>query len=124
MAEPKSLKGWRVWYDPWDGRPLQSMNCGDNTWDEVPEDGIQGLLKFYEDGTKQVVSGFDWYFAVKHPSGPLVVSGNNDSPEDTLRRYPGAVLKRGKHTTEEWIHLTDTLMHGAPKPEGCKGCGD
>jgi hypothetical protein len=118
----KRMVGWVAVYDLWDGQPLRVFNSWDVAFRDLPDDGMQGLIKFYEDGTKQIVSGFDWYFAVQHPTGSWVISGNNHDPEETQQRYPGAILKRGKHTTDEWAHLVDSMLVAVEKPEGCKGC--
>ena len=122
MEHPKRMTGWVGVYDPWNGRPLVTVTSWDQEFADLPDDGLQGFIKFFEDGTRAFVTGYDWYFWVNHPSGVGILSANNDDPEETRSRYPGAVLKRGKHTTDEWIHQLDNLLAQSPNPGGCKGC--
>lgn len=125
MPEKRCI-AWLCAHDAWDGSPLQIVRLDSvdrEGFDKLPDDGIQGFLKIFADGTKQNVSGYDWYFWVMHPSGEPLISGNNDSPEENRRRYPGCVLKRGKHTTDEWAHLRDRLLRESYEhSEPCEEC--
>ena len=114
---------WRAWADLWNGQPLQEYASDVTDFEELPDDGLQGIIKFQDDGGKQVLSGYEWYFEVKHPSGVYIISGANDSADELRQRYPGIILKRGKHTTDEWIQwLSNEAFPKAQVPEGCRGC--
>lgn len=120
----KKCVAWICVYDPWDGSPLVQVHSDFVRFASLPDDGIQGFCKLFADGTRQIISGFDWYFSVLHPSGAIIISGNNDHPEENERRYPGCCLKRGKHTTDEWAHISAELLAIAHKDaQPCEGCG-
>lgn len=83
---------WRVWYvggGTYDGETF-------NDWQQLAADGVLTVMLWFEDGTRRVEQGNDFYFAT--PNG---VYGHNDHPqEETERRYPGASVKRGMWTTD------------------------
>jgi hypothetical protein len=83
---------WRVWYvggDTYDGSTFDA-------WQQLPGDGVLTIMLWFEDGTRRVEQGNDFYFAT--PDG---VFGHNDDPaEETERRYPGVSVKRGMWTTD------------------------
>jgi len=118
----KKMVAWVCCYDPWNGSPLVLVSSSEKQFADLPEDGIQGFILFHADGTRQIVTGCDWYLWVVHPNGMPILSGNNHSPEENSSRYPGVLLKRGKLTTEEWAHLTTGLLMDEKKPDGCKNC--
>jgi len=115
------MVSWVCVYDPWDGSPLVKVDAATTRFEDLPEDGIQGFIIHHADGTRQIVTGCDWYLWVVHPNGTPILSGNNHPPEENRRRYPNVILKRGKLTTEEWVHAVTELLNDA-KPEPCKGC--
>ena len=86
--------GWATWYD--NNRIFTSE---DAVWEDLPDDGIQAIVLFQDDSSKNVINGYDYYFKVGD-----IFGGNNDNPRDTAKRYPGAVIKRGRWTTTEEIH--------------------
>lgn len=107
----KKLVGWVCVYDDWDGEFLKTLDSAQVEFEDLSSDGIQGFMKFFKDGTKQIVTGYDYYFYVQHPNGDYVLSGNNHTIEDNEKRYPGLIIKRGKHTTDEWAHLVNNILN-------------
>lgn len=101
---------WICVYDSWDGLPLVVVKSEDCKFEDLPDDGIQGFIKYFKTGGRAFVTGFDWYFLVKHPSGQSILSGNNHDAEDNKQRYPGIILKRGKHTRDDWSSIVDKLL--------------
>lgn len=89
---------WTVWYDG--GRRFDSS---DTRWEDLPDDGVLYVAVKRTQGYMGLC-GSDYYFK----SGEIV-GMNNDPPEDTLARYPGAVLKRGRWTTEDEMRDVETL---------------
>jgi hypothetical protein len=84
---------WRVWYvggGTYDGETF-------NDWCSIPDDGVLTVMLWFDDGTRRVEQGNDFYFAT--PDG---VFGHNDDPlEINEQRYPDASFKRGMWTTDE-----------------------
>lgn len=97
----KQMMSWVCVYDPWDGSPLVRVTSNEVDFNDLPDDGIQGFMKHFNDGRRESVSGFDWYIYAPHPDGTWILSGNNHGLEDNQRRYPGCILKRGKLTTDD-----------------------
>ena len=94
--------GWRAWYDT--GKVYSSK---ETAWEDLPGDGVLAVRLYFDqqapDGTplaRVMLGGTgDYYFCAPGPQGP-VYGCNNDQPEETGQRYPGASLKRGKWTDE------------------------
>jgi hypothetical protein len=82
---------WRVWYDG--GRVFDSDEI---SWEALPDDGVQFVRVDVEGLGWRTMDGCDWYFK----AGDLIAC-NNDAPDEILRRYPGAILKRGRWTSDE-----------------------
>lgn len=86
--------GWRVWVD--DGRIFTSINH----WADIPEDGIILMYIYKEGGYREGFSGHDHYFHAPHSEGTIY--GCNDDPiEEIEKRYPGAIVKKGKWVPPE-----------------------
>lgn len=69
--------------------------------EELPPDGLLGIVKYTGEFTtggvpyRLILSGDDHYFFWQ---GEWFC--NRDSPEEIERRYPGALILRGKWTTD------------------------
>ena len=87
--------GWRVWVD---GEGIYDSH--NNTWDSVPSDGIIEMVTYKEGGYREMFSGHDHYFHAPHSKG-TIYGCNNDSMDEIKRRYPGAVIKKGKWIPSE-----------------------
>lgn len=103
------VERWVAWYT--EERVFYSKNI---SWEDLPGDGVLFIMLYldtYNLNSKQYpmtvyigkgiqlrreMSGFDWYFK----QGDLYGS-NNDSLEENQIRYPTAIFKRGKWTTDE-----------------------
>lgn len=92
-----NVEGWRAYYTG--GREFDSAGC---EWADLPADGVLALVLYYDvwsgDGEVQhrlVLDGSDWYFH----DGDELFGSNSDPPDETLERYPGVEMKRGKWTT-------------------------
>jgi hypothetical protein len=84
---------WRVWYvggDTYDGSTFDA-------WQQLPGDGVLTIMLWFEDGTRRVEQGNDFYFAT--PDG--VFGHNDDQLEVNEKRYPDALFKRGKWATDD-----------------------
>lgn len=92
----QDVQRWSVWFVG--GERIDGESFED--WRALPDDGVLTVMLWFDDGTRRVEQGNDFYFAT--PDG---VYGHNDHPqEETERRYPGASVKRGKWTTDAEMH--------------------
>ena len=100
--EPKRIVALAVWYE--EGPPHEFVEPNlDIEWLVLPEDGLQAIKGLYNhvNPSNEVpyafsLSGCDWYFMT--PDG-IVGGDTNTTKEEIERRYPGAVVKRGKWTS-------------------------
>lgn len=95
------------------------------SWVDVPDDGFQARLICYDNGTFRRDSGADWYWESPHPSGVVYGSCQGSDAAEIAKRYPGAVIKRGKMVPDEVSHEIEAMMTAAQERvqrEGCKGC--
>ena len=51
-----SLLGWRIYYD--NGTTFSSV---DGTWNEAPGDGVQVVVEYYDDESREVHLARDYY---------------------------------------------------------------
>jgi hypothetical protein len=101
----KSLRveRWRIWFD--DGSVHDGRTLDD--WTALPDDGVLGLVLFYErEGNRRIASGNDWYWAFAGPRDTVYAHAD----EDPRRRYPSAVVKRGRWTDDLTIDLVNQAM--------------
>lgn len=82
--------GWRVWID---GEGIYDSH--NYTWEAVPSDGVVEMFIYKEGGYGEGFSGHDHYFHAPHLEG-IIYGCNDDSIEEIQRRYPGAIVKKGK----------------------------
>jgi hypothetical protein len=92
-SEPQRAVRFRAWYTS--GRVYEGDSSG---WGEMPDDGVLAVKVFFSDGLSRNCSGNDWYgLLVLSPDAWTIIHNNN---EDNLERYPTALWKRGKWTSE------------------------
>jgi hypothetical protein len=103
-------------------------------WTALPDDGVLAF-KFYFDAKaptrlSQNLNGNDWYWIQPTDNG-IVFGHSDDTKEDILTRYPGALLKRGMWTTvndiQRVISEQAAATYWADDPldislSGCNGC--
>ena len=100
-----TLIGWKVRYE--DGRVFSSRT---SVWSELPADGAINVIKFQDelgsDGkpTRQILEGYSYYFRQVTTGGGEILGATEDTPAEIEARYPGAVVLRGKWTTEEIMY--------------------
>lgn len=87
--------GWRFYIDG--GFVFDSRN---NNWNEVSSDGVIIGYLYKEQGYKEEMCGSDRYFQAPHSEG-IIYGHSNDSEQEIKKRYPGAVVKRGKWVPPE-----------------------
>lgn len=104
--------GWRVWYG--DDSKYDSKNT---RWEDLPDDGVVVVMLYFDNKTRRIMDGSDWYFRAKHKSGDFIYGENSDSPEENRKRYgKGISLKRGQWTTEKIMYA---LQEEAMKTKDC-----
>lgn len=111
--------GWLAWYT--EGRRYSS---DETAWDDLPDDGALLFVVYFDRTTpggvrhKRILSGADYYFR----QGPLLAD-TNDPPDEIRRRYPGAVIKRGKWTTDDdMARVLAEAKSAMTQPPGCESC--
>ena len=103
---------WRAWMEV--DFEIVEYNSVENCWEDMPYDGFQAMRLWYNDGTcGKFISGNDFYFLWEHPKG-LVFGQSNDL--DIAERYPGAIIKRGKHVPDNVIKEVNELMINSKTP--------
>lgn len=53
----RKLVGWKIWYS--DGSTFSSAQ---GKWEDAPIDDIQILMRYYDNGKREIVQGVDIYF--------------------------------------------------------------
>ena len=100
--------GWRAWYA--DGSKYDSAST---RWEGLPDDGVIVVMLYFDNKTRRIMDGSDWYFRAKHESGDFIYGENNDSPEENQKRYGESIsLKRGKYTTEKIMYASQKEAMG------------
>ena len=105
---------WKCWYNNLEEQ-ITVYNSTNTTLENLPSDGFQGMKLWFSDGTSKLISGNDYYFFYEHPSG-IIFGQTDDSEQSILSRYPDAVIKRGKYTTEGIMNTISNSMVNASNP--------
>ena len=81
--------GWRIWFRDavYDSRKHE--------WVDIPDDGVQVLWVYKIDGRREEMCGQTSYYLIPDDEGDYFDS-DPDRPVDVIKRYPGAIIKRGK----------------------------
>ncbi len=96
-ALPLKVIGWSVWYED------SFYTSHDTRWGDLPDDGVQVMYLYKSDGRRLHCSGDSSYFHVP----PDVWGSNRDEPNEVRKRYPGAIVKRGKWTSLEKLQAIE-----------------
>lgn len=104
--------GWRCWVEV--NGEIKEYNSVDDNWCDIPNDSFQAMRLWYSDNTSRVISGNDFYFIQQHNKG-LIFGQTNDT--DVKERYPGAIIKRGKHIPDLMMKEINELMSKSEKPQ-------
>ena len=97
LFQTRKVLGLIVWYD--DGQVFRVVNEAE--WAALPDDGLVEAVIYFDDGRRNTLGAMDWYFYAPHPDGPIYGSDIYTTPDEIRRRYPGAIVKRGKWVPEE-----------------------
>lgn len=85
---------WKAWFSG--GRSW----CSSGTpWEDLPEEGVIGVVIVFDDGTRRNMTGSDMYWMVELLGKPTLCQGLHD--DRPAERYPGASIKRGVWTSDE-----------------------
>ncbi len=90
--------GWRVWVDD----EIGVYDSNDHEWLMIPCDGIILMYVYKEGGYREGFSGHDHYFHAPHKEG-IIYGCNDDSVEEIEKRYPRAIIKKGKWVPSEMM---------------------
>ena len=98
-----NVVGWRAWY--LGGRAFDSKT---NTWADLPDDGVIQIYLFMDtrDQTTRLpyrrgMAGSDFYWHVAGEGVYGCCDASEMKPDEILKRYPGALIKRGRWVSQE-----------------------
>ena len=97
-----SFKAWYIGGKTYEGDSSE--------WGKMPDDGLLAVKVFFSDGLSRVCSGNDWYGLLIIDADTWTVIHNNN--EDNQERYPTALWKRGKWTSEKEMQAVSRALHG------------
>ena len=86
-----SVVGWRVWYD--DGAICDSNSFA---WVDLPDDGVLVKMVYYDNGTKQIQQGADYFFIATHHSGEEIHANSTKTISEIEARYESPIIKKGR----------------------------
>jgi len=89
----------------------------------LPDDGVQSWYLYKADGRREGHEGSQWYYIVVTPEGIVYDSdARMANPEEIQKRYPGAIVKRGKRVSNEHFERIrhDAFAYKFPWP--CEDC--
>ncbi len=94
----KHVLGWKAWFDN-----SQVYDSRENKWEDLPDDGVQYIVIFYCDNTRQLQTSMDFYFQAPHSSGDTI-TGTGNSLADIKSRYPDAIIKSGRWSPDNYYY--------------------
>lgn len=109
---PLAVIGWTVYYD--DGTPYT-----DTPWEELPSDGVVFVVLRYQNGTRRICRGSDYYWRAEGEYD-YIYAHDNMRPDPA--RYKGLVTLRGIWCDDIVMHEVESEVMGTPPLEDC-GCG-
>lgn len=110
MAPGRTVVAWKAWFTNNPEKPgWRTYESESTLFGELPDDGMEGLVLFLDNGTRQMVSGQTSYFQWSGPDG-VVIDADFELPDKVAIRYPGAVIVRGRSVTLEVMGEIDAEM--------------
>ena len=94
--DSREVLGLMAWYDG--GQIFKVVTPLD--FAELPDDGVLEIVVYFDDGRRNFLGAMDYYFYAPHADGPIYGSDIHTTADEIRRRYPGAVVKRGKWVPE------------------------
>lgn len=123
----KYVVGWLAWYEI--GGEIREFSSASTTWADLPDDGAQLFIILENNWANEFVryasylEGYNYYF--RAPLGDdWIYSESNEGPDEILRRYPGAAIKRGKATTHTILNEIRRRASEARKQSETSGTSD
>lgn len=114
LSKDPVIKSWRCWYNNLTPEILR-YDSQNHTIEDLPDDGFQAMRIWFKNGNGKYVSGNDYYFFYQF--GDEVIFGQtNDLPDKIIERYPNAVIKKGKYTTESILDKINKEMINSKDP--------
>lgn len=111
------MKMWRAWFD--DG---SEYNSSEHSWDlaVIPADGLLVKMLYDRDGPgKEIQHGVDYYYeAPGRRTRHSIVQGCGMDRDEIERRYPEAVIVRGRWAPDEDYQEIMALAHASEAPRG------
>lgn len=100
--------GWRVWVEDFDLAAGYRVYRGvQEDWALLPNDGVLCVMIYFDDNApsgmplRRIATSSDSYFMFIGPDGHWAIGDNNETVAEVLIRYPGAIVKRGKWTSDQ-----------------------
>ena len=98
---------WRAWVEDLGAQDGFTLHQGGlDEWADLPDDGIICVMIYFSQNApsgmplRRIAHSSDRYFMFIGPDGNWVIGDNNDDASEISRRYPTAVIKRGKWTSD------------------------
>lgn len=97
------ITGWRAYFA--DGTIRTSKTVA--RWNDLPDDGLVGLVLFFDDGKKRRLTGGDYFF-LNLAQNKYGADGGDHA--FLAAKYPGAFLIRGILTDDENMRYIERRM--------------
>jgi hypothetical protein len=94
VAKPQHAVRFKAWYT--DGRVFEGSDPA--SWASLPSDGVLLVVVYFEDNTRRMCIGDDYYGAFTAKDGYWTIIHNSHT--DNAERYPDVVWKRGCWASE------------------------
>ena len=98
-----AITGWRAYFH--DGTIRTSKTF--TTWNDLPIDGMLGLVVYFDDNTKRRSTGGDYFYLDTTTDKYGMDKGNQ---VDLAVKYPAAFLVRGIWTDDENMKRIEVRM--------------
>lgn len=96
----RKVLGLIAWYDGLEAVDVFRIETP-RAFEALPPDGVIEMAVYFDDGRRNMLGGHDFYFYAPHRDGQIYGSESYTTEDEIKRRYPGAIVKRGKWVPEE-----------------------